>query len=113
MMILHDETVQRITDRWARETGKEERKLIRKKASGSYYRKGSEASAFVSTFSELSGGNTVLVKTIAEEMYFPESDHMKRRIRSGETLDAHSMAEGRAVMRSIVKQWGGGAYALI
>jgi hypothetical protein len=40
MMILHDETVQRITVQWARDAGKEERKLIRKKAIGNYYRKG-------------------------------------------------------------------------
>ncbi|MDR2072818.1 MAG: hypothetical protein LBP60_05245 [Spirochaetaceae bacterium] len=39
-MILHDETVQKITEQWARETEKEERKLIRKKAIGKYYRKG-------------------------------------------------------------------------
>jgi hypothetical protein len=40
IMILHDGDVQRITDQWAREAEKEERKLIRKKAIGKYYRKG-------------------------------------------------------------------------
>jgi hypothetical protein len=39
-MILHDETVQKIADQWAKETEKEERKLIRKQAIGKYYRKG-------------------------------------------------------------------------
>jgi hypothetical protein len=39
-MILRDEDVQRITDQWARETEKEERKLVRKQAIGKYYRKG-------------------------------------------------------------------------
>jgi hypothetical protein len=39
-MILHDETVKKITGQWARETAKEERKLIRKQAIGKYYRKG-------------------------------------------------------------------------
>jgi hypothetical protein len=39
-MILHDETVKKITDQWAREAEKEERKLIRKQAIGKYYRKG-------------------------------------------------------------------------
>jgi hypothetical protein len=39
-MILHEEDVQKITDQWARETEKEERKLIRKRAIGKYYRKG-------------------------------------------------------------------------
>jgi hypothetical protein len=40
IMILRDENVQKITDQWARETEKEERKLLRKKAVGKYYRKG-------------------------------------------------------------------------
>jgi hypothetical protein len=39
-MILSDETVQKITEQWARETEKEEQKLIRKKAIGKYYRRG-------------------------------------------------------------------------
>jgi hypothetical protein len=39
-MILRDEDVKRITNQWARETEKEERKLIRKQAIGKYYRKG-------------------------------------------------------------------------
>jgi hypothetical protein len=39
-MILRNEDVQKITDQWARETEKEERKLIRKQAIGKYYRKG-------------------------------------------------------------------------
>jgi hypothetical protein len=39
-MILRDEDVKKITDRWAREAEKEERKLLRKTAIGKYYRKG-------------------------------------------------------------------------
>jgi hypothetical protein len=39
-MILPDETVQTITEQWAYEAGKEERKLIRKEAIGKCYRKG-------------------------------------------------------------------------
>jgi hypothetical protein len=39
-MILRDETIQKITGQWARETEKEDRKLIRKQAIGKYYRKG-------------------------------------------------------------------------
>jgi hypothetical protein len=39
-MILRDEGVQKITDQWARETEKEEQKLIRKTIIGRYYRKG-------------------------------------------------------------------------
>jgi hypothetical protein len=51
-------------------------------------------------------GNNILVKTIAEKMYFPEGDHMKRRIRSGNPLDAHSVNEGRTFMRTIIILWG-------
>jgi hypothetical protein len=40
LMILHDETVKKITEQWAREAEKEERKLIRKQAIGKYYWKG-------------------------------------------------------------------------
>jgi hypothetical protein len=39
-MILHDEDVKKITDQWAREAEKEERKLVRKTVIGKYYRKG-------------------------------------------------------------------------
>jgi hypothetical protein len=39
-MMLSDEDVKKITDQWAREAEKEERKLIRKQAIGKYYRKG-------------------------------------------------------------------------
>jgi hypothetical protein len=39
-MILRDEDVQKITDQWAGKTEKEERKLVRKRAIGKYYRKG-------------------------------------------------------------------------
>jgi hypothetical protein len=36
-MILSDEDVKKITDRWARDAETEERKLIRKQAIGKYY----------------------------------------------------------------------------
>jgi hypothetical protein len=39
-------------------------------------------------------------------MFFPESDHMKRRIQLGKPLDDNSMKEGRAIMRRIIDQWG-------
>jgi hypothetical protein len=39
-MILRDAAVQKITEQWAREAEKEERKLIRKQVIGKYYRKG-------------------------------------------------------------------------
>jgi aromatic ring-cleaving dioxygenase len=61
-----------------------------------------EAFTFVSKLPELSGGNSVLVKTVAETIFFPESDHMKRRVQLGKPLDAHSMAEGRAIMKNII-----------
>jgi integrase len=65
-----------------------------------------EAFAFVSKLPELSGGNAVLVKTVAEHMFFPESDHMKRRIQLGKPLDPHTMEEGRAIMKKVIEQWG-------
>jgi integrase len=65
-----------------------------------------EAFAFVAKLPDLSGGNAVLVKTVAETMFFPESDHMKRRIQLGKPLDDNSMKEGRAIMRRIIEQWG-------
>jgi hypothetical protein len=40
LMILHNGTTQKTTDQWARETEKEERKLLRKTVIGKYYRKG-------------------------------------------------------------------------
>jgi hypothetical protein len=39
-----------------------------------------EAFAFTAKLPKLSGGDAVLVKTVAETMFFPESDHMKRRV---------------------------------
>jgi integrase len=65
-----------------------------------------EAFAFVSKLPNLSGGNSVLVKTIAELMYFPESDHMKRRVQLGKPLEPNSLKQGRAIMRRIIGQWG-------
>jgi integrase len=65
-----------------------------------------EAFAFVSKLPELSGGNAVLVRTVAETMFFPGSDHMKRRLQLGKPLDSHSMSEGRAIMHRVIGQWG-------
>jgi integrase len=65
-----------------------------------------EAFAFVSKLPDLSGGNSVLIKTVAETMFFPESDHMKRRIQLGKPLDPSSLKQGRAIMRRIIGQWG-------
>jgi integrase len=65
-----------------------------------------EAYAFIAKLPELSGGNSVLVKTVTETMFFPESDHMKRRNQLGKPLDPNSLKEGRAIMRRIIEQWG-------
>jgi integrase len=65
-----------------------------------------EALDFVSRLPQLSGGDSVLVKTVAGTMFVPGSDHMNRRIQLGRPLDFHSMEEGRAVMRKIIEQWG-------
>jgi integrase len=82
-MLLQGESIQKITGQYVGETEREERKLPPGQVTG----------------------NNILVKTVAEKMYFPESDHMKRRIQSGKPLDAHSMNEGRAVMRTIIILW--------
>jgi hypothetical protein len=50
-----------------------------------------ETYAFVAKLPELSGGNSVLVKTIAEPMFYPESDHMKRRIQLGKPREPNSL----------------------
>jgi integrase len=65
-----------------------------------------EAYTFVSKLPELSGGNSVLIRTVAETMFYPESEHMKRRNQLGKPLDDNSMKEGRAIMRRIIEQWG-------
>jgi integrase len=65
-----------------------------------------EAFAFVAKLPELSGGNSVLVRTVAQTMYFPDSDHINRCVQVGRTLDPHTMEEGRAIMRKIIEQWG-------
>ncbi|MDR2602043.1 MAG: site-specific integrase [Spirochaetaceae bacterium] len=65
-----------------------------------------EANTFVAKLPDLSGGNAVLVKTVAETMFFPESDHMKRRVQLGKPLDPNSMQEGRAIMKKVIDQWG-------
>jgi integrase len=83
-MLLQEESIQKITRQYVREAEREERKLSKENITG----------------------NNILVKTVAEKMYFPESDHMKRRIRAGKPLDAHLMKEGRAVMRTIIVLWG-------
>jgi integrase len=83
-MLLQNENIQKISEQYVREAEREERKPPPENVSG----------------------NNILVKTVAEKMYFPESDHMKRRIRSGKPLDAHSMNEGRTFMRTIIMLWG-------
>jgi integrase len=65
-----------------------------------------EAFAFVAKLPKRSGGDAVLVKTVAEKMFFPESDHMKRRVQLGKPLDPCSMQEGRAIMKKVIDQWG-------
>jgi hypothetical protein len=39
-------------------------------------------------------------------MFYPESDHMKRRVQLGKPLDASSLKQGRAIIRRITGQWG-------
>jgi hypothetical protein len=68
-MILRDEDVQKITGRWAGETEKEERKLIRKKAIGKYYRKGWVAGiGWVAGFM-VRRGRSDIAKAVMKEAY--------------------------------------------
>jgi hypothetical protein len=68
-MILHNETVQKITGQWAHEAEKEERKLIRKKAIGKYYRKGWVAGiVWVAEFMTRKGRSDI-AKAIMKEAY--------------------------------------------
>jgi hypothetical protein len=62
--------------------------------------------AFVAKLPKLSGGDAVLVKTVAKTMFFPESGHMKWRVQLGKPLDPNSMQEGRAIMKKVIEQWG-------
>jgi hypothetical protein len=68
-MILRDEDVQRITGQWAREAGKEERKLVRKKAIGKYYRKGWAAGIVWAAGSMVRKGRNDIARAIMKEAY--------------------------------------------
>jgi integrase len=65
-----------------------------------------EAEAYIRKLPPLSGKNTILIKTIAEFMFIPGSDHMKRRIQLGKPLDIHSMKEARGKIVIILARWG-------
>jgi integrase len=65
-----------------------------------------EAIAFVGKLPARSGENAVLIKTIAETMYLPGSEHMKRRIQLGRPLDDHTMLEARFKINIIIEKWG-------
>jgi integrase len=65
-----------------------------------------EAEAFIKKLPRLSGKNSVLVKTIAETMFIPGSEHMKRRIQLGKPLERSSIMEARNKIRRIIELWG-------
>jgi integrase len=65
-----------------------------------------EAEAFIAKLPRLSGNNAVLVKTIAETMFIPGSEHMKRRIQLGRPLDRISLNEARNKIAKIIERWG-------
>jgi hypothetical protein len=68
-MILRDEDVKRITDQWAREAEKEERKLIRKQAIGKYYRKGWVTGIVWAAGFMVRKGRKDIAQTIMKETY--------------------------------------------
>jgi integrase len=65
-----------------------------------------EAEAYIQKLPRRSGNNAVLIKTIAETMFIPESDHMKRRIQLGRPLQLHTMKEARNRIEIIMEKWG-------
>jgi hypothetical protein len=65
-----------------------------------------EAEAYIRKLPPLSGKNTILIKTIAEFMSIPGSDHMKRGIQLGKPLDIHSMKEVGGKIAIILEKWG-------
>jgi hypothetical protein len=68
-MILRDDDVQKITDLWAREAEKEERKLLRKKAIGKYYRKGWVGGVVWVTGFMVRRGRSDIAKAVMKEAY--------------------------------------------
>jgi hypothetical protein len=71
-MILRDEDVQKITDQWARETEKEERKLIRKTAIRKYYRKGWIAGIVWAAGFMVRKGRKDIARAIMKETYLDQ-----------------------------------------
>jgi hypothetical protein len=69
IMILRDEDVQKMTDQWAREAEKEERKLLRKKAIGKYYRKGWVAGIVWVAGFMVRRGRSDIAKAVMREAY--------------------------------------------
>jgi hypothetical protein len=68
-MILKDEDIQKIQDRWVRETVREERKVIRKAAIGKYYRKGWTAGIVWVAGFIVRRGRSDIAKVIMKEAY--------------------------------------------
>jgi hypothetical protein len=67
-MLLKDEAIQKIQDQWARETAREERKIIRKAAIGRYYRMGWAAGFMVRR------ERSDIAKAIMQEAYLNLAD---------------------------------------
>jgi hypothetical protein len=68
-MILRDEDVQKITDQWAKETEREERKLVRERAIGKYYRKGWAAGIVWVAGFMVRRGRSDIAKAVMKEAY--------------------------------------------
>jgi hypothetical protein len=79
-MILRDEEVQKITGQWAREVAREERKLLRKKAIGKYYRKGWAAGIVWAAGFMVSRGRSDIAKAVMKEAYLDREQCREARL---------------------------------
>ncbi|MDR3336803.1 MAG: site-specific integrase [Treponema sp.] len=80
------------------------------KSCGKFVKNRSDAESFVRELPGWGPGNAesvrVLVKTIAENMYIPGSDHYKRRKELGRSTDMDTMKEARGLIRKIITDFG-------
>jgi hypothetical protein len=73
-MILRDEDIQRITGQWAKDAEMEERKLIRKKVIGKYYRKGQVAGIVWAVGFMVRKGRNDIAQAIMKEVYLDREE---------------------------------------
>jgi integrase len=81
------------------------KKQIQKACKGCKSRK--EAENYIRTLPDADiKDNVVLIKDIADTMYLPGGEHIKRRIQLGKIDDPHTLDEARKYIKLIVEKWG-------